>query len=186
LNVAFHTLAGLAIGQSAAAAEALRAQAAAPPDADGRREGRRPGRRLAVAVVLALGVFSHGVLDALPHFYPFRGLGDAVATAALFIGWMSMVPRRHWPLLVAACAGAVLPDVIDHLPRDLNRHLGLRLPVLPKLFPWHWPEGTGSLSGEQPLRYHVVSMVNHVIVVSFCAAALWISRGILRRPGARR
>lgn len=180
MNVAFHTLAGLAISQTAAARRERRAVDGVPAAPGG-------GRRDLVTplVVFVLAIFSHVVLDDLQHFYPFRAFGDTTTTALLFFGWMSMVPRRYWALYILGVAGAILPDVIDHVPEDLNRHLGLHLPVLPNLFTCHWREGTGSLSGPHPVRFHIVSVVNHIIVVSFCAAALWISRGVLRRPGSR-
>jgi hypothetical protein len=176
MNVAFHTLAGLAISQTAAS-RLKPAAAAGPPR-------RRLGRRDAgiAAAVFALGVASHGVLDGLKHYYPLSSAGDALTSAALFCGWLALVPRRLWPLFFIGFAGAIFPDLFDHVPRDLNRHLGLTLPVLPKVFPWHWPEGSGSLSGAHPPAFGVVSLANHVIVVSFCAVALWLTRDVLRLP----
>ena len=77
-------------------------------------------------------------------------------------------------------AGALLPDVIDHVPEDLNRHLGTHLPVWPNVFPWHHRGGSGSLSGVVPRDARIASIANHVIVVAFCAATLWLSRRALR------
>jgi hypothetical protein len=173
MNVVFHTLAGLTIGQTAATR------------LDTRRGGvRAPLRTGAIAAaVLVLGVLSHGVLDGLKHYYPFRARGDTLATAALFIGWLAMVPRRLWWPFIVGVAAAMLPDIVDHVPRDLNRHLGWHLPDLPPLFPWHWRESGASLSGPGPPRLHLVSLANHAIVVGICAALLWVTRGVLRRPG---
>jgi hypothetical protein len=166
LNVAFHTLSALAIGQTAA----TRIEVAAT---------RR--RRVGIAVwVFLLAVMSHGVLDGLPHEYPFKWLGDTVSTTALVVTWMAIVQPRHRALLLLAIGSAVLPDVIDHVPRDFNRHLGTHLPELTKLFPWHHRGGSGSLSGEQPLDARIASIANHIIVVTFSGVMLWLSRGALR------
>jgi hypothetical protein len=177
LNTAFHALAGLAIGQTAACrllgAEREETPAHAPVDA------RSLYARVA-ALTFLLCVMSHGVLDGLPHEYPFRALGDTLWTLGLFCGWMLFIRPRFRPLLAIAFVGAELPDLIDHVPRDLNRHLGLHLPVLPKLFPWHHPEGSGSLSGYVLPMARVASLVNHVIVVTFAATLMWLSRNALR------
>jgi len=166
LNVAFHSFAALAIGQAAACRTA-------PTD--------RPRRRVAIAaVVFTLGVMSHGVLDGLPHEYPFRWLGDTLASTALVGMWMAITRSGYRGLPLVAIVGALLPDVIDHVPRDLNRHLGTHLPELQKLFPWHHPGGSGSLSGVVPFRARVASIANHIIVVSYCAVVLWLSRRALR------
>jgi len=171
LNVAFHTLSALAIGQTAA----VRMDAA-----DGRR------RRISIAVwVFVLGVMSHGVLDGLPHEYPFKWLGDTISTTVLVVTWMAIVQPRHRALLLLAIGAAVLPDVIDHVPRDFNRHLGTHLPELTKLFPWHHRGGSGSLSGEVPFDARVASIAYHLIVVTFSGVLLWLSRGVLRLRPAR-
>ena len=177
MNTAFHALTGLAIGQTAAsrlvAAEHETRALGAPDDA-------RALYARVTAFTFLLCVMSHGVLDGLPHEYPFRALGDTLWTTGLFIAWMLLIQPRYRLLLAVAFIGAELPDLIDHVPRDLNRHLGLDLPVLPKIFPWHHPEGSGSLSGYVVPMARVASLVNHVIVVSFAATLMWLSRSALR------
>jgi hypothetical protein len=169
LNVAFHALAALAIGQTAA----CRAAAAT-----------RPGARAGIiAIAFVLGVMSHGVLDGLPHEYPFRWLGDTIASLALVTTWMLITRPGYRALPLIAIAGALLPDVIDHVPEDLNRHLGTHLPVLPNLFPWHHRGGSGSLSGIVAPDARGASIANHIIVVAYCAAMLWLSRRALRVRG---
>jgi hypothetical protein len=93
---------------------------------------------------------------------------------------MGLVRPRFRPLLLIAFVGAELPDLIDQVPRDLNRHLGLHLPVLPKIFPWHHPEGSGSLSGDVAPLARVASLANHLIVVTFSLTLFWISRRAFR------
>jgi hypothetical protein len=168
LNTAFHALTGLAIGQTAASRLVT-----AP------RESRSLYARV-TAFTFLLCVMSHGVLDGLPHEYPFRALGDTLWTTGLVVVWMAFIQPRYRLLLAIAFIGAELPDLIDHVPRDLNRHLGLHLPVLPKLFPWHYRGGSGSLSGYVPPMARIASLVNHVIVVTFSATLMWLSRNALR------
>jgi hypothetical protein len=168
LNVAFHALTGLAIGQALASPAEERG-----PDAKPRPFDYTAG--------LVLGVMAHGVIDGLPHEYPFRAVGDTLATAALVLPWLWFVQRRFRALLIVTLIGTVLPDVIDHVPRDLNRHLGLHLPELTKLFPWHHRGGSGSLSGDAiPFDARLASLANHVIVVTFCALTLYRTRRVLR------
>jgi hypothetical protein len=170
LNVAFHALAGLAIGQTAAC-QAARAA--------------RPGARAAIAAAaFVLGVMSHGVLDGLPHEYPLRWLGETITSLTLVTTWMVITRPGYRALPLIAIAGALLPDVIDHVPEDLNRHLGTHLPVWPNVFPWHHRGGSGSLSGVVPRDARIASIANHVIVVAFCAATLWLSRQALRARAA--
>ncbi|HVU50602.1 MAG TPA: hypothetical protein VHL80_07930 [Polyangia bacterium] len=177
MNTAFHALAGLAIGQTAAARLVAAEHEERPPGApdDGRARYAR-----VTAYTFLLCVMSHGVLDGLPHEYPLRALGDTLWTTGLVAAWMLFIRPRYRLLLAIAFLGAELPDLIDHVPRDLDRHLGLHLPVLPKLFPWHHREGSGSLSGDVPPMARVASLVNHVIVVTFSATLMWISRRALR------
>lgn len=174
MNTAFHALTGLAIGQTAAARLVAAAREERTPD-----DARALYARVA-AFTFLLCVMSHGVLDGLPHEYPFRALGDTLWTAGLVVAWMLLIRPRYRLLLAVAFIGAELPDLIDHVPRDLDRHLGWHLPVLPKLFPWHHPEGSGSLSGYVLPMARVASLVNHVIVVSFAATLMWTSRTALR------
>lgn len=171
MNVAFHALTGLAIGQAAACA-------GDPPQ--GEATGARP-KLVIFAGAFVLGIMAHGVLDGLPHEYPFRAVGDTVATAALVLPWMWFIqPRFRW-LLFVTLAATVLPDVIDHVPRDLNRHLGTHLPEVKKIFPWHGRGGSGSLSGNDILfRARIASITNHVIVATFCVVTMVRTRRVLR------
>jgi hypothetical protein len=168
MNVAFHELVGIAIAQETGARLGTRA--------GGRRD------RVAWTVAFTLAVLSHGVLDALPHYYPFSSVMDGVVSLVLVGGWLLLVPRwLRWPLF-AMCVAALLPDIVDHFPKDVRRHLHLDLPVLPNLFPWHWHSGSGSLEGSTGPLWRE-SLTNHVIVLAFCATAIVRTRSLLGRPG---
>ncbi len=172
MNVAFHELVGIAIAHEASAA-------LGPPTAyDGGSTTQRRGTIWAAAFGLA--VLSHGILDGLPHYYPLGIWPDTVVSIAFLAFWLTRVPRWMRVPVIVVCVGSLLPDIIDHVPRDLNRHLHLGLPEWPKLFPWHWREGSGSIPGKTGPLWRV-SVANHAIVVAFCVTAFIRTRQLLRR-----
>lgn len=169
MNVTFHELAAIAITQETAAGLAA--------FDDGAPSAARRARAWTVAALLAVG--SHGIEDALPHYYPLPSPVDAALSLALVAVWLVMLPRGlRGPLLLVGFA-ALLPDIVDHLPDDL-RKLGLPAPTWPNVFPWHWRSGSGSWPGRTgPLWLE--SLVNHAIVLAFCAASILRTRHVLRR-----
>lgn len=134
-------------------------------------------------MILAVG--SHGVLDALPHYYPLPSAADAIVSILLVAAFLALVPRAtRLPFLLVALA-ALLPDLVDHLPDDLRKYAGLPIPEIPNFFPWHWRSGSGSWPGRTgPLWLE--SLVNHAIVLAFCATSIVRTRHLLRsRPFSR-
>jgi hypothetical protein len=153
--------------------------------------------RLNMAGILGLsfllGVLSHGVLDGLLHQYPVPMLVDPLASVALLVVYCFLVQHRFRDLFILTFAGAVIPDVIDLGTGITNRLLGfhLRTPAewlgfhLPAghFFPWHWPEGSGSIfDGSRS----AVSLTNHIIVMSFVLAAIWANRKVFVWSATRR
>jgi hypothetical protein len=169
VNVAFHELVGIALAHEAATSS----------------ESRQPPGAKRWGWTCALAVASHGIIDALPHYYPLAPWEDATASLVLVAVWCALVPRWMRKPLLLVCVAALLPDIVDHLSDDLRKHLGLPLPVLPNLFPWHWPEGSGSWRGRSGPNW-IVSVVNHAIVVAFCATAIHRTRHLLSRGGPTR
>ena len=174
MNVTFHELAAIAITQETAAGLDAFGES-------GARSRARAARAWAVAAFLAVG--SHAIEDALPHYYPLPSPVDAALSLALVAGWLFLVRRRlRGPLLLVAFA-ALLPDIVDHLPDDL-RKLGVPAPSWPNFFPWHWRSGSGSYPGRTgPLWLE--SLVNHAIVLAFCAASIVRTRQVWRWPTRR-
>jgi hypothetical protein len=168
MNASFHELVGIALAQEV-----------------GARATQPPGSARSWAAACLLAVASHGVLDALPHYYPLQSWEDAAVSLVLVGGWCLLVPRWMRGRLLLVCVAALLPDIIDHVPDDLRKRLGLPLPVLPNLFPWHWPAGQASWPGRSGPKW-VISVVNHLIVVVFCAAAVVRTRQLLSWPGRRK
>jgi hypothetical protein len=177
MNVAFHELAALAITHETAAR-------LGPP---GERAGSTAPRAFAWAVAFGLALASHGILDGLVHYYPLGSWPDAALSLGMAAAWMALAPRWLWGPFLLVAAGAILPDAVDHVPRLLDRHLGLHLPQHAPLFPWHWRSDSGSYPGRTGPLWRE-SLTNHAIVIAFCAVSLYRTRGLLRRAahgGAR-
>jgi hypothetical protein len=171
VNVAFHQLVGIAITHETAAWMGAPLEA---PDPAART------RATIWATAFGLAILSHGVLDALPHYYPLSSAADTLVSLALVAVWLCLIPRwLRGPLLLVG-VGALLPDIIDHVPDDLRKHLGWNIPVPPNLFPWHWPTGSGSLPGRTGPLW-IESLTYHLIVVIFCAVAIARTSHLLRR-----
>ena len=151
-----------------------------------RRETSPLRSGLVLLASFVLGVLSHGVLDGLLHQYPIPRMIDPPAAVAGIALWCALVQSRFRLLFIVTFLGAILPDLIDLSSAIANRLFQLRLPTLAEslgfhlpaghFFPWHWPEGSGSIfDGTRD----AVSLTNHIIVMSFVTAAVWTNRGIL-------
>ena len=95
-----------------------------------------------------------------------------------------LIPRGMRRPLLLVCLAALLPDIVDHVPDDLRKHTGWAIPVLPNLFPCHFTGTTSSWPGRSGPKW-IVSTVNHLIVVAFCAVALVRTQHLLRLPWRR-
>ena len=126
---------------------------------------------------ICLGVLSHGVLDGLKHGYPIRAIPDILCASVVAVGWCLFVHRRFSVLFASVFLASFAPDIVDLGPRMLRSITGISAPMVdaPLLFPWHWPDGSGSMypmSSTAPERTRIldigqnttVSWVNHFIV----------------------
>ena len=130
-----------------------------------------------------LAVLSHGVLDGLKHGYPLEPAVDVCVAAVLALAWCVAVRPPLGLLFAFAMAGSLAPDVIDHAPIIVRSETGLPVPLNPlgPLFPWHWPEGSGSMDPGAAHRFHdlnfrrngYVSYANHTIVLGLAAAGVF-------------
>jgi hypothetical protein len=132
----------------------------------------------APAAGFAIGVVVHGAMDFAPHSYPLRASTDIIMALLMMAAAFAISDPRRWLLLGACCVGALFPDLIDLGPAMLNKHVGLSLPVV-KIFPWHWPENSGSIyDGTRA----VISALGHLIAVVLGGAAVALfGRALLRR-----
>jgi hypothetical protein len=184
MNVTFHALAAAGIAHAAASRlEAARDVWFCRTDV----------RVLGSAV--CLGVLSHGILDGLKHGYPLRAAPDVALAGLLAIGWCLCVRRRFLLLFAGVMLASFAPDIVDLGPRMLHAATGLSTPMAGAvpLFPWHWPDGSGSMypiSINAPLRMRIldtgqntiVSWVNHLIVVAFAASGIFMNPRVFHFP----
>jgi len=118
------------------------------------------------------GVVEHGIMDYIPHSYPIPSDVDVVLSLILLVVAVAQT-RPQFRILVTACyIGSVFPDLVDLGPAILNHHFGWTLPTV-KIFPWHWPQYSGSL-------YHgakmIQSAVSHGVVIAVCVSLFWFYR----------
>ncbi|HEV8266570.1 MAG TPA: hypothetical protein VGQ06_16615 [Gemmatimonadales bacterium] len=168
MGVVFHVIAGAGVAHAAATKHGL----------------ARPRVGLLILGCIA-GLLTHGVLDGLKHGYPMPATIDIVAGAALATAWCIAVRPPVRLLFGVVIAGALLPDVVDHTPAMLRWKAGVRVPLNPlgPMFPWHWPEGSGSMTSgardpERNLdlgRNRRVSFANHAIVLLLSAGCVLAS-----------
>jgi hypothetical protein len=187
MNVIFHVLAAAGIAHIAAT----------------RLEGSRDGSLcrsdgLVLGTAICLGVLSHGVLDGLKHGYPLRAVPDIGLATLLTVGWCLCVRRRFLLLFAGVIVASLTPDIVDLGPAMLHSATGLSIPVVnaDHLFPWHWPDGSGSMypmSGRAPGRTgildtgqnRIVSWTNHLVVVAFAASGILMNPRVFRFHGRR-
>jgi hypothetical protein len=140
-----------------------------------------------------LGVLSHGVLDGLKHGYPIRAIPDILCSSVVAVGWCLFVHRRFSLLFASVFLASFAPDIVDLGPRMLRSITGLSMPMVdaPLLFPWHWPDGSGSMypiSSTALERFRIldigqnrtVSWINQFIVVVFAASGIFANLRVFR------
>jgi hypothetical protein len=182
MNTVFHCLIGAGIGHVAA-------NGFKEPSSNALRRSYVP----IIAGAAAVAFLSHGVLDGLKHGYPFFPLLDIILGASIAIAWCLAVQRRFIGLFGAVFFASVLPDLIDLAPVLLKSKLGidLHLQAGERLFPWHWPDGSGSMypsSSAAPDRFRIldlgqnraISVVNHAIILIIAAACIWLNPSVFR------
>ncbi len=119
------------------------------------------------------GVVIHGILDYMPHTYPFNAKLDAILGLLIMCIAVFISTRKYILIVSLAFLGSIFPDLIDLMPSILNRYLGLNISFYQdKLFPWHWSEYSGSIF----IGKNIVSDINHILVVLLTAIICWCRR----------
>jgi hypothetical protein len=152
-----------------------------------------------LGAAISLGVLSHGVLDGLKHAYPIRSAPDILCAGLLAICWCLCVRRRFFLLFASVILASLAPDIVDFGSRMLRSVFGIstRMVDVGPLFPWHWPDGSGSMypmSSKAPEqtrildvgRNRIVSWRDHLIVVVFAASAICANPRVFRFLSPRR
>jgi hypothetical protein len=147
----------------------------------------------ALGAAISLGVLSHGVLDGLKHGYPLRPETDVLCGSLLALFWYLFIHRRYRLLFASVMLASLAPDIVDLGPRILRSTIGLWTPLadLGPLFPWHWPDGSGSMypaASHAPERTRIldagrneiISWTNHLIVVAFAVSGVFANPWVFR------
>ncbi len=175
MNVTVHTLTAVAVG----AFLASRIDEANSPHWLEKRDVSY------LAAALVGNVLLHGLLDILPHTYPFGIKADIVLTLVLFAVTLFAVRRRYWLLFTIAILGGLLPDIVDLGPPLLAYYFHIAVPHW-GIFPWHWSAYSGSLYSSAAW---LVSSITHLLVIGadlglLLACRKYLARSVLRRRTA--
>ncbi|MCB0840606.1 MAG: hypothetical protein KDE26_09975 [Bacteroidetes bacterium] len=158
MNVLFHIAAGTAIIANSSKEETLSSKDQLTKTFTG----------------FTLGVISHGILDYSPHCYPVNSKVDVIVSLIIIIA-LILLSQKVWKFIVGGTLfGCIFPDLVDLSPGMINSLFGMHLPTFPPVFPWHFPEYSGSIySGDCD-----VSFVNHLLTLFVCGGMVWLNRKI--------
>ena len=148
MNVTFHTIAGIATSA---------ALSFKPNDI---KDSSISSAIIKCLAGFIIGISIHGVLDFLPHEYPFR---------PAFV----LTQKQNRFLLTACFLGQIFPDLVDLGPAILNKYFGLPLLFSSKIFPWHWQEFSGSIY-DGSRRFE--SMLYHAILLLLSGCLMYCKR----------
>lgn len=127
--------------------------------------------------VFLLGIISHGVLDYIPHCYPLHSKIDVIGGTVMILSVLWFTNASYRLVMGLSFFGSLLPDLIDHTPELLNKHFNLEITVHNNIFPWHWPEYSGSIYDGAC----IVSTLNHLLLIFTLIFIAWIKRKDLQR-----
>ncbi|WP_029905900.1 hypothetical protein [Prevotella sp. 10(H)] len=130
------------------------------------------GRILYGGCAFVAGVIIHGILDYLPHCYPLSAKVDAGISLLLIAAFIYFIKSGYRLFAFLSFAGCIFPDIVDLLPSILNKYLNLDIPLSDKIFPWHYPDYSGSIF----IGKSIASDINHVMVVLLVAIICWCRR----------
>lgn len=119
----------------------------------------------------------HGIIDYIPHTYPFSPKIDVAISLMLIIILIWRANKKYRVILSLSILGSILPDLIDLLPSIFQKYTGVSLPAYGKVFPWHWPGYSGSIFGKSDN----VSDINHILVLGLTFIICWCRRTDLKR-----
>jgi hypothetical protein len=115
---------------------------------------------------------------------------DVASSVVLSLAWCACVRGPLRALFAIALLSSFAPDLVDHTPWILKYGFGLAVPLNPvgPLFPWHWWDGSGSMTPGRPDRFQdlaagrnwAVSLANHAIVLAFSAGGIALAPWALR------
>jgi hypothetical protein len=128
-------------------------------------------------IVFVTALFSHGILDYIPHCYPIPSKLDVLLGLIMILTGVLLSNKRYRLIVALAFLGCIIPDLIDLSPAIMNKQLGWHLPIFNKIFPWHLKTYSGSIYNGQC----TVSNINHIVLVVLIGAVFWLRRSTMKR-----
>jgi hypothetical protein len=119
-----------------------------------------------------VSIIAHGALDYIPHCYPIHSILDVVFGSIIIVITTWLANKKYRIIVFAALIGSIFPDLVDHLPRIVNKHFQLNIPILPKIFPWHFIENSGSIYTNECNN----STFNHILLMITILIFSWSRR----------
>ena len=87
-----------------------------------------------MALAFTLGIIVHGILDYIPHRYPFNSKIDVIVSLAFILFLIFKAKRRYRGIVIASIFGCIFPDILDLSSGIFNKYLHLHLPIIQKIF----------------------------------------------------
>ena len=124
-----------------------------------------------------LGIIIHGVIDYMPHTYPFPAKVDVIFSLTIILLVLLQARRRYRLIVAMSFLGCVFPDLVDLLPALISKITGLNIPLYDKIFPFHQKDNSGSIF----VGTSVVSDVNHISVLLVTILVIWCRNSDFKR-----
>ena len=123
-------------------------------------------------LVFTVGLISHGALDYIPHCYPINSKLDAIVGLIMILTTTWLTNNKYRLIMGLSFLGSIFPDLIDLSPSIINKQLGLSLPTIDKVFPWHLHDYSGSIYNDNCNN----STLNHILLFLTICIILWCRR----------
>lgn len=120
-------------------------------------------------LAFTVGLISHGALDYIPHCYPINSKLDAVVGLTMIFVTTWLTNKKYRFIMGLSFLGCIFPDIVDLLPSILNKQLGLNLPTIDKIFPWHFHDYSGSIYSDNCNN----STLNHLLLLLTICIVCW-------------
>ncbi len=123
-----------------------------------------------------VGHISHGALDYIPHCYPVNSKLDAIIGLTMILTTTWLTNKRYRLIMGLSFLGCIFPDLVDLSPGIINKQLGLSLPTIDKIFPWHFHDYSGSIYTDNCNN----STLNHILLLLTIGVVCWCRRTDLK------
>jgi hypothetical protein len=120
-------------------------------------------------LTFTVGLISHGALDYIPHCYPINSKLDAIAGLIIILTTTWLANKKYRLIMGLSFLGSIFPDLVDLSPSIINKQIGLSLPTIDKIFPWHLHNYSGSIyTGDCDN-----STLNHILLLLTICIICW-------------